>query len=299
MRLALPPEEIIRATVIADSISPAGERLTTFELVAPKRIVAQFNTHGMIRRDSASIRAVPTVVILQQILDQPYRPAFWRYKQKGMQPGDFMSPSHQYRMNEIEDEMRQAIITGVAEMAELGASKEDINAYLEPWMYTTIVATATEWDNYYRQRAHEDAQGAHSILAYKMREAQAASEPVLRSQKASVRTVDIWHLPYVTDEERQTGAWTALVYASAARCAGISYFRQGKREDRTIDQEIMRTLDLVRAGHWSPTEMPARVGVPDEWYGPYRGWKSLRKFYAGESGSDHHGTQKDALWVLR
>jgi hypothetical protein len=293
---------VIRATVIADSIGPRGSRLTTFELVAPKRIVAQFNTHGMIRRDSASIRAVPTRKIIAQVAGEPYLPPQWRYRasEGGMQPGGPMSPDDARQMDRIEIEMRDAVLEGVAKMERLKASKEDINAYLEPWMWTTIVATATEWDNYWRQRDHGDAQAAHGILAHAMREALTASTPVLRDPLATSQEVDLWHLPYVTEDERRDLDWRDLPYVSAARCAGVSYFRQGARADRSIADEIARTVDLVRKCHWSPTEMPCRVDPLDMWQGAYLGWTPLRKFYGGESGSTHHGTQRDAAWwVLR
>lgn len=292
---------MISATIIADSIGPTGARLTTFELVAPKWMVAQFNTHGMIRRDSASARAVPTARIITQVRDDPYLPPRWNYRQRGMQPAGPMTPPHAAAMDRIERRLRRSVLRYVGQMAALQAAKEDVNRYLEPWMMTTIVATATEWENYLALRAHGDAQAAHATLAYAMRDALAAGTPVPRAPWYHGEAA-CWHLPYVTDDERRAIDWRVLPLLSAARCAGVSYYRQGAHGDTAA--EIDRALRLVADRHWSPTEMAARAegvpwGAPDDWYGPYRGWKPLRKFYGGESGSPHHGTQEDAEWVIR
>lgn len=295
---------MIRATVIADSVNPSGSRITTFELVAPKQLVAQFNTHGMVRRDSASSRAVPTVKIIEQVRDDPYRPPQWNYRQRGMQPAGPMSDVDGARMDELERGLRSATLFFVGEMEKIKPAKEDINRYLEPWMWTTIVATATEWDNYFTLRTHGDAQAAHATLARAMQTAYRASVPVKRypiDYGIAIDDIrDAWHLPYITDAERYSVKdWRHLPLMSAARCAGVSYFRQGAREDRTLTEEVNRALELVRNRHWPPTEMPSRAEKGDEWYGPFLGWKPLRKFYGGESGSPHHGTREDASWVLR
>src|SRR5687767_4170317 len=63
-------------------------RLTTFKLKMPKLIVAQFNTHGSIRRNSASARAVPIQKIIQRVIDDPVIPMKWGTNKPGMQAGD-------------------------------------------------------------------------------------------------------------------------------------------------------------------------------------------------------------------
>lgn len=292
---------MISATVVADSLNTdSGARLTTFSLVMPKQLVAQFNTYGMIRRDSASSRAVPTRLIIAQVQDNPYLPAVWRYRQRGMSPAGEMTPAHARAMTIIERRMRRSLLRYVGQMEQIGAAKEDINRYLEAWMYTTVVATATEWDNYFEQRISGDAQAAHATLAIAMRAAMDASVPVDRSP--DMYNAWAWHLPYVTEDERQEIPIPVLTLISSARCAGVSYFRQG--DVGTLDRQIERGKELVKNRHWSPTEMACRV-MPTTgyghsvFYGPYRDWIPLRKFYGGESGSVHFGTQEDAPWVLR
>jgi hypothetical protein len=288
---------MIAAVVVADSVNEYGDRLTTFELTLPKSLVAQFNTHRMISRNSASSRAIPTARIIEQVRDNPYYPDLWRRNKKGMQPGDEVAADASAELDELELNLRFTVIGYVQRMAALGAAKEDINRYLEPWMWTTVVATATEWDNYFKQRDHEDAQSAHARLARAMREALEASDPTPRSEDGHER--EAWHLPYVTDHERFTLRADILPRISAVRCARVSYGRQGEARDAI--EELRRYEDFPKHGHWSPLEMPARVGDPLRWYGNYRGWKPLRKCYGGESGTPRMGTQWDDLrwaWPL-
>lgn len=283
---------MIAAKIVADSINQHGDRLTTFELTLPKSLVAQFNTHRMIARNSASSRAIPTAKVIEQVLDDPYLPT-WHRNKKGMQPGEKVDDEHAGLLDALNLNLRLTVIDYVKRMAALGAAKEDINRYLEPWMWTTIVATATEWENYFKQRDHEDTQSAHALLARKMREAMDGSNAVERFSPG-VAEHDLWHLPYVTDIERATLRVEILPRISAVRCARVSYGRQGVATD--VMDELRRYDDFPRLGHWSPLEMPCRSDWG--WHGPFRGWRSLRKFYGGESGTDRHGTQhSDERWA--
>lgn len=292
---------MIAATIVADSINQHNDRITTFELTLPKSLVAQFNTHGMVRRNSASSRAIPTAKVIDQITHDPYLPSRWGSNKKGMQPGDALAQATSADLTTLALDIRDAVLSGVERMAALGAAKEDINRYLEPWMWSTIVATATEWENYFKQRDHDDAQSAHAKLARLMREAMDDSVPVRRYGRLNVKTeADLWHLPYVTNDERYTLRPEVLPRLSAVRCARVSYGRQG--ETRDVMDELRRYEDFPRNGHWSPLEMPCRAepdGAFDDggnltmWFGPYRGWKPLRKLYGGESGTFRMGTQHD------
>src|ERR1041384_185786 len=75
------------AKVLADSISPAGHRLTTLETTFPRFILAEFNTHRVFSRNSASSRAIPIVKQVRRVLEQPYVPIEFGSNQPGMQAG--------------------------------------------------------------------------------------------------------------------------------------------------------------------------------------------------------------------
>jgi thymidylate synthase ThyX len=62
------------AKILADSLSPEGIRLTTFEVTFPRFILAEFNTHRMLSRNSASSRAIPTEKLAEARHRHPIRP---------------------------------------------------------------------------------------------------------------------------------------------------------------------------------------------------------------------------------
>ena len=78
-------KDLIKARVIADSISPSGERMTTMEIEYPRFILAELNTHRMLSKNSASSRAIPVKAMHEQIKAAPAGPVFWGKNQAGMQ----------------------------------------------------------------------------------------------------------------------------------------------------------------------------------------------------------------------
>lgn len=295
---------MISAKIVADSAcEESGVRITTFELVMPKSLLAQFNKHNLVRNSAESSRARPTHQILKQINDDPYKPPQWNYRQRGMQPAGPMSSSDAQKMDELEGILRRFTAQIVREMEHLKASKEDINRYLEPWMFCTVVATATDWDNYWKLRVHGDAQGAHRMLAEEMLLAYKASLPRLKYprlfQDIETGFIPDWHLPYVTQTEIEDITAPLLPQISAARCGRASYGRAG--EAKTVEEDVDRAQQFVRDGHWTPLEGPARLTLdPDARYGAYRAWMPLRKHYAGESGTPGLGCQEDIQpWAYR
>jgi hypothetical protein len=76
---------MIKAEIIADSKTQFGERLTTFVLVFPRIILAEFNTHRMFSRNSASSRAIPYKKMLSMVWNNPFIPIGWMKDHSGMQ----------------------------------------------------------------------------------------------------------------------------------------------------------------------------------------------------------------------
>src|SRR5680860_1234944 len=75
------------AKVLADSRSPGGHRLTTLEVTFPRFVLAEFNTHRVFSRNSASSRAIPIVKQLRRVLEHPFVPLEFGSNQPGMQAG--------------------------------------------------------------------------------------------------------------------------------------------------------------------------------------------------------------------
>lgn len=58
------------AKILADSIA-SGVRLTTMQVTFPRIVLAEFNTHRMLSRNSASSRAIPVEKRIEQIKLDP------------------------------------------------------------------------------------------------------------------------------------------------------------------------------------------------------------------------------------
>ena len=65
---------MISAEIVADSISPSNQRITSFVCIFPRFILSEFNTHRMLSRNAASSRAIPTKKFLEQIINDPVFP---------------------------------------------------------------------------------------------------------------------------------------------------------------------------------------------------------------------------------
>ena len=78
------------AKVIKDSISPDGVRLTTLEVTLPRIVLAEFNTHRMLSRNSASSRAIPVRKRIDAVERDPFVPDQFGRNQKGMQASDIL-----------------------------------------------------------------------------------------------------------------------------------------------------------------------------------------------------------------
>lgn len=148
--------------------------------------------------------------------------------------------------------------------------KQIANRLLEPFMWHTVVVTATEWDNFWHLRCHKDAQPEIRKAAEAMKAAYDQSQPVERE-------MGDWHLPYLNLADRdELGTTNEMVKVSAARCARVSYLTQDGRKDYAED---IRLHDrLVGSGHMSPTEHPATpTDRPREQSGNFYGWEQYRK----------------------
>src|SRR5882672_11830736 len=74
--------------ILADSISPAGHRMTSWEVCFPRIVLAEMNTHCAFGRNSASSRAIPVAKRVAAVRGDPFVPEAFGRNRKGMQPGD-------------------------------------------------------------------------------------------------------------------------------------------------------------------------------------------------------------------
>ncbi|MGH2973343.1 MAG: FAD-dependent thymidylate synthase [Solirubrobacterales bacterium] len=293
------------AKVLADSKSPAGYRLTTLEATFPRFILAEFNTHRVFSRNSASSRAIPIVKQLRRVLEDPYVPIEFGSNQPGMQAGPALAGKEMLAaerewLRARDDAVRRVLglitspdaasgesdLFGYLEQVEkacrekaqpsewLNVHKQVANRLLEPFMWHTVIVTATEWDNFWNLRCHPDAQPEIRLIAEKMRTAMAGSIPMDLDWNE-------WHLPLIRPEDREDMTSNEdLIKVSVGRCARVSYLTHAGKRDLGADIDLYDRL--LASGHMSPLEHPARPLVPaelqeSEWSGNFRGWHSYRK----------------------
>lgn len=282
---------MISAKIIADSISESGKRLTTLQLTYPRFIHAEFMTHRVFSRNASSSRAIPVRKMIEMVRNEPAMPIHWGLNQPGMQAERELSDRDQDSAHMLWLDAANAAADIAEKMMALGLHKQVANRILEPFQHIHVVVTATEFTNFYALRAHPDAQPEIHELALQMLDALAGSEPtpLLPGE---------WHLPYVTDDERNDQFFKLpdnrdlLRKISAARCCRVSYLKHdGTAASIADDLELCDKLAGAVPIHASPFEhqatpdlysKEAKFGGSDSWGAPYLhgnfvGWIQHRK----------------------
>lgn len=264
--------------IVLDSISEAGCRITTMKLLFPRYILAQFNTHRVFSRNASSSRAIPISKMIEKIKANPAIPLTWGSNKAGMQAGEELSDEKIIKAyNEWIKALDLAI--GQAEVLyDIGLHKQHVNRILEPFMLTEVLVTATEWDNFFELRCHEDAQPEIQHLANLMRDALNESEPVLRYTHVPFVKHDEWKVSF--DGEVESDYPMKL---STARCARASYTLRDGSIDREKDIALHDRLVVAKPLHASPAEHQAVAMKDDSFNRNFRGWSMYRnKLERGE-----------------
>lgn len=259
--------------ILADSLSPNGNRLTTFEITYPRFVHSELMTHRMFSRNSASSRAIPIKTMIQNVLDDPVMPVWWGKNQAGMQAKEELTDDALSNAKRNWLLARDDAIENCGILADIGLHKQIANRLLEPWMWITVIVSATDWDNFFHLRCHPDAQPEIQKIAYMMQD----------SYSYAVPTKAYYHLPLMDQWTKDwAGDKDALVKkVSVGRCARVSYLTHDGKRDPQADVDLCDRL--IQSGHWSPFEHVATAMETDEYYGNFRGWLQFRKEFAEEN----------------
>jgi thymidylate synthase ThyX len=259
------PYDTITAKIICDSIGLTdlhgmpghhmkeiiAPRLTTFELTYPRYIHAEIMTHRVLSRNAQSSRAIPVKRRLERVRKNPVKPIRWGANQGGMQAKD-EEVEKTDRCEEVWEDIAHDAASRADQLMDLGLHKQWANRLLEPFDTITVVATATNWGNFFALRCHPDAQPEFQNLAWKMADLYFNSPPTTLPQGQ-------WHAPYVDIyDEMASYQVDDLIKASVARCARVSYLNHD-RSDPDIAKDIELHDRLFESGHMSPFEHQARV----------------------------------------
>lgn len=265
---------LISVKIVADSISPSGSRITTFELEYPRIIHSELMTHRLLSRNAMSSRAIPIKKMIEQVQQNPAMPVKFGKNQPGMQDagehsaqlGDGYSAEEWWKLAGL------SAARFAAEFADAGYHKQIANRLLEPYQRMKTVVTATDWNNFFWLRIDPDADPTIYELAKAMKEASDNSipDPLEPGQ---------WHTPYVDhvygfediddkecavfegycvlDEENKPVMLTLeeALAISASCCAQVSYRVLNTSKEKALD--IYEKLVSGNKVHASPFEHQA------------------------------------------
>jgi thymidylate synthase ThyX len=253
-----------KAKVIADSVNPVGDRLTTFVLTYHRMIHSEFMTHRMLSKNSSSSRAIPVEKMIALVEEQEVIPLHWGRNCKGMsakeelEGGALLAAKHWWK-SAREDAIARAK-TGI----EIGLHKQIINRILEPFSTITVICSGTEYQNFFNQRCHPDAQPEIQALANKMKADYDASKPENLKEGE-------WHIPFISGDDYIMAAlwyedpvirYKELVKIATGRCARVSYLNHNGVRSIEDDIKLHDRLLSSKPAHLSPFEHIA-VALPD------------------------------------
>jgi thymidylate synthase ThyX len=184
----------IEAKIVADSINLQGNRITSFLLTYPRFIHSELMTHRLFSRNSASSRAIPFNKMVKMIEEDPFIPIAWQKDHRGMQGNDYivdpaainnlrsqwLNASHNslgaarqlnlgaYQIDVAKD-LEGNIMRGFTrkDLPDTSVTKQLCNRLLEPFMWHTVLVTATEWKNFFELRCpHYELSGISSKRIY-------------------------------------------------------------------------------------------------------------------------------------
>lgn len=297
----------MHAKILLDSVGPSGSRLTTFELKYHRFVHAELMTHRVFSRNSASSRAIRGEKMLDSIQKDPALPVFWGKNQSGMQAAVELEGDALQGAQDVWNIARNEAVMSARELHRVGLHKQLANRITEPWMWITVIVSATSYTNWFRLRHHHQAQPEIAKLARLMYREYMDSKP---QQLASGE----WHMPMLDDRAQLVDDGhdlEDLKLISSGRIARVSYLTHDGERDPKLDMELGARLSRQNPPHMSPFEHVAQAMTRDEWnercralveksiynfvdgelfnpmmLGNLVGWKQLRKEIDNEHGFD-------------
>lgn len=275
------------AKVIEDTITEQGHRMVTFEAKCWRPVLAEQNTHCVLARNSASSRAIPVDKQLDKFDSDFAQPIVWPAEQPGMQGGSDLEGGDLSDAQDLWNEMRWFVSDRIREYVTEHPDKPSrlhksmLNRWLEVGLWQTQIISATQWDGYFWQRNHKDAEPHIRAMAKAMQEAKDASTPRLLHPGE-------WHLPYWAENGGHDSDWDEAVYrsldsvgrsvdeitilatdiakrCSAARCARVSYLTQDGVRDLDEDLRLYDALTSNRVGSENPPHASPLEHVATPW----------------------------------
>lgn len=299
---------MISANIIADSLGPHNDRLTTYVLTYPRFIHSELMTHRVFSRNAASSRAIPFKKMAEEIKENPFVPVAFQGHHTGMQGTTYLKGGELASAIHIWKVAAERALDMASDLYYDGVTKQLANRLVEPFVWYQSIVTASEYDNFFELRcpvytfsgetyrsiydtpphiknvfdkpaewiilSESPAEIHIQLLAEAMWDARKNSQPTKLSNGD-------WHIPFgdlMTGLEENN-----RIKVATARAARISYATFGKNPEINFSKDILLHDKLLAMKHMSPFEHVARCMSWEEYrqYGikkPYPNDKNGRAF---------------------
>lgn len=282
------------AHVVADSIYKRS-RLVSVEVEFPRPYLAEFNTHRIFSRNSASSRAIPVWKRIAMCLERPYVPASFGKNQGRMQTGaalgvaDQLNTATNWLIGRDIAVIQAYCLTGGRPQIIAAAKNSPIATALCDQVEDVLMKEypdigrklVTLEEASHKQHANRPLElySFHTVIVTsstwrnfmglrvsKMAQPEAqdfgiAISRAIMNSKPEELELGEWHLPYIRQDDRdEVKDWMKLVRISCGRCARTSYLTQDGI--RSHEEDLRLTDKLQTDGHMSPIEHP---GTPNQY----------------------------------
>jgi hypothetical protein len=266
------------ATVLADSINPTDDRVTTLQIRMPLCVWPEFLTHRTLARNARSNRAVPSRVLISEVIRNPFIPEHWGRNRSGMRSIEPLTGIQRTIAREAWLGARWGAVAAAWVMSRAGLHKQDANRVLAPWQWVDAVVTGdpTAWSAFLRLRDHPAADPKIQRIAVHIAEAIAISTP----QELEWHE---WHMPYYTDKPRYFGSNSQKLIntrmASVGACARVSYAAFDGQQSDEANEVLAEKLAKETPSHGSSFEHVVMALIDGDAY-RRRGRQCLRGNWA-------------------
>ena len=116
------------------------------------------NTHRMLSKNTSSSRAIPFNKMVEAVQNDPFIPIAWQKEHKGMQGTEYLTDdlSIQFAtstwLSARTDAVKWAKSLHSSNNGYKSVTKQLCNRLLEPFMWHTVLLTATEFENFFDLR---------------------------------------------------------------------------------------------------------------------------------------------------
>lgn len=257
------------------------------EVTFHRFVLAEFNTHRIMSRNSASSRAIPVEKTLRRVTENPAWPLKWPAEQPGMQGGSELVGGDLADARRLLEAIWNDTLNRISAYVSSHPDKSTrlhksiLNRPMEWFSWHTVIASSTSFAGFFEQRVSPLAQPEIEAPAALMLQAYNSSTPVLLKPGE-------WHRPYMEADDPEwarshakhdavTTADDLLNQMSVARCARVSTLNHDGVRDPNKDVGLFAKLVSANPIHYSPLEHVATpLAEGESAPGNFEGWAQLR-----------------------